>query len=487
MRNKSLSLILIIISVLMVSLPSYGSSHREAPFITEMPKVDGTDFYLFRSYEEGRDGFVTIIANYVPLQDGFGGPNYFTLDPEAVYDIKIDNDGDSVEDLTFRFQAMNTLKDITLNVGGQAVSVPFRNVGVVGPGTGDNASLNEEETYTLTLIRGTGKKAQSNTITNVDNGSRIFEKPIDNFGNKSIPDYDAYANNHIFNINIPGCSQGGKVFVGQRNEPFFLDLGGVFDLVNYNPLGSEQNGPNQIENKNITSFVLEVPTSCLIDGDDPVIGGWTTSSVPRKRVLSRFPTFSTPSKERGMLVQVSRLANPLVNELVIGLKDKNRFNSSQPKDDGQFLTYVTNPTLPAVLEILFGEAAGYVAPTKFPRQDLVDIFLTGVEGLNKPSNISPSEQMRLNTAIDAVPADQQNNLGVIAGDNAGYPNGRRPGDDVVDISLRAVSGVLLDEADAPAGQLPFNDGVTKTAKDFGEVFPYLNSPIPGGITGATAE
>jgi hypothetical protein len=474
---KSLTALLFVLCTLFGNLPANASSHREAPFITEMPKSDGTDFYIFTSYESGRENFVTFIANYIPLQDGYGGPNFYTLDPEAVYEIHVDNNGDAIEDLTFQFKAMNTLKDVTLNIGGTKVSVPFRAVGAVGPNIKDNASQNEIETYTLKVISGDRRKGKTETVTNTDTNETTFVKPLDNAGNKTIPDYETYAKKHVYNINIPGCDTPGKVFVGQRKEPFYLDLGGAFDLVNYNPLGPETGGPNQIEEKNITTFALEVLKSCLVK-DDPVIGSWTTSSLPKSRVFARVPTFERPALEKGPLVQVSRLSAPLVNELVIGLKDKNRFNFSHPKDDSQFAIYVTNPTLPAILELLFS-GAGYKAPTAIPRNDLVSIFLTGVDGLNKPKNVSPAEMMRLNTSTPAQAASSQKNLGVIGGDNTGFPNGRRPGDDVVDIALRAVSGVLLEEKDAPAGKLPITDGVSKDATDFDQVFPYIKAPLPG--------
>ena len=175
-------------------------------------------------------------------------------------------------------------------------------------------------------------------------------------------------------------------------------------------------------------------------------------------------------------MQVSRLANPLVNEVAIGLPDKDLFNASHPKDDAQFLKYVTNPTLPELLEILFFDA-GVRAPNLFPRNDMVQVFLTGVPGLNADGSVG--EMMRLNTLVAPVPRDQQNNLGVIGGDLAGYPNGRRPGDDTVDISLRAVMGVLLTPDVAPSGQLPFTDGALQNAAMFDDAFPYLTTPIAG--------
>jgi hypothetical protein len=176
---------------------------------------------------------------------------------------------------------------------------------------------------------------------------------------------------------------------------------------------------------------------------------------------------------------------PLVNEVVIGLPDKDRFNASKPKDDGQFADYVTNPTLPALLEILFGDL-GVKAPTNFPRTDLVAAFLTGVDGLNKPDNVRVSEMLRLNTAIAPTPGAKQNRLGVLGGDNAGFPNGRRPGDDVVDIELRVAMGALCTlaiggctPADAPAGSLHYTDGAFLSSAAFANKFPYLRSPLPG--------
>jgi len=264
-----------------------------------------------------------------------------------------------------------------------------------------------------------------------------------------------------------------------------------FDLVNIaNPLGPPDGQPSATEDKNITTFALEVPTACLTaGGSGPVIGGWTTAALPRTRTLRANPDFKSPTNESGDFVQVSRLGMPLVNEIVIGLKDKNLFNASKPAGDAQFLDYVTNPTLPEILELLFG-GAGVQAPNNFPRNDLVAAFLTGVEGLNK---LGVSEMQRLNTAIAPTAAAAQNRLGVLAGDNAGFPNGRRPGDDVVDIELRVAMGVLCHAfpgvfctpADAPSGGLPFTDGTLQDPSQFDSTFPYLRTPIPGSPNGAS--
>lgn len=452
-----------------------ASSHREAPMITELSKVDGTDFYLFSSYETGREGFVTLIANYVPLQDAYGGPNYFELDNDGLYEIHVDNNGDAAEDITFQFRFATETRGITLSIDGQDVAVPLKQVGPVGPGAMDDGALNVIETYTVDVIRGDRRTGMRESVTLTADGSTLFTKPVDNIGEKTIPDYAAYANEHIYDVNIPGCGDG-RVFVGQRREGFVVNLGETFDLINTNPLGANDGEANTLDDKNVTSLALEVPASCLTDGSSDVIGSWTTASLRQARILNPSPNNRGPAIHGGAYTQVSRLGSPLVNEVVIGLPDKDRFNHSEPVDDGQFALYVTNPTLPALIEILFPAA---VAPTAFPRADLVAAFLTGVDGLNQPPNVVASEMLRLNTATPALTADLQNPLGVIDGDVAGFPNGRRPGDDVVDIALRVVMGVLLDVADAPAGQLPFTDGAYVDATFFDSTFPYLTTPLPG--------
>jgi Domain of unknown function (DUF4331) len=463
-----------------------AASHREAPFITSAPKVDGTDFYMFRSYEPGREGHVTLIADYVPFQTPYGGPNFFQLDENALYEIHVDNNGDAKEDMSFQFRFKNNTRNLTVPVGGKNIAVPLINIGAVTGGAGDAGVLNVEETFSLTVSRNGRRGGSKGEVTNASNGSKVFTKPLDNVGKKSIPDYNAYANQFIYSVNIPGCGAPGKVFVGQRKEPFFVNLGEAFDLINLNPVGPRNSKPNVLDDDNITSFALEVPISCLTAGDETVIGAWTTASLRQARLLNaegkrNGKHFS--SVQGGAWTQVSRLGNPLVNELVIGLPDKDRFNGSKPKDDAQFLDYVTNPTLPVLINVLFPIPA--TTPPSTPRNDLVAVFLTGVQGLNQPKNVVGAEMLRLNTATAPTPRATQNDLGVIGGDNAGFPNGRRPIDDVTDIALRAVLGVLN-----PAGpdhaaaadlatdgtQLP-GAAAGQGAVDFGASFPYLNVPL----------
>ncbi len=452
------------------------SSHREAPAITESPKVDGTDFYFFRSYETGQQDTLILVANFLPLQDPYGGPNYFTLDPDARYEIHVDNDGDALEDVTFRFGFDSLLRDVALAIGPEGsqktVSVPLVNVGPFA----DNADgdINVLETFTLDVVTTPGKKQTVAAVLDTATQAAVFDKPLDNIGAKSIPDYAAYAAQFVHDVTLPGGA-AARVFVGQRKDPFVVNLGETFDLVNLNPLGPENGESDDLDDANVTSLVLEVPISFLV-AENPVLGAWSTASLPRTRVLQKNTdkiSFDEPDVQKGKFTQVSRLGSPLVNELVIGLKDKDRFNASHPADDAQFLDYVTHPTLPAILEALFG----VTAPTLFPRADLVQAFVTGVPGLNENGGVG--EMLRLNTGIAPVAAAMQSRLGVLAGDTAGFPNGRRPGDDVVDIALRVAMGVLLPLADAPDGQLPYTDGASVDASFFGQNFPFLLDPLPG--------
>lgn len=492
------------------AMPALASSHREAPFITKNPKVDGTDFYLFNSYEPGRDDFVTLIANYQPLQDAYGGPNYFSMDPEALYEIHLDNTGDGVEDLTFQFRFQNTLTNgtgVTLPIGptdggAPSVAIPLINAGpAMNPASGFQGQL---EHYTVDVVRGTRRGGTVTHATHGANNDPSFTKPLDNIGEKTFPapGYAAYANQFVYDLNLPGCSTpGSKVFVGQRAEGFAVNLGTVFDLVDA-PAAVITDGalrgavPNPIAKKNVTTIALEIPKACLTAGTETVVGGWTTASVRQARVVNPAGTYAKPTREGGAWVQVSRLGMPLVNEVVIGVPDKDKFNGSEPKNDAaNFATYVTNPTLPAIIELLFSAPA----PQVFPRTDLITAFLTGVPGVNafSASGLPPTEMVRLNTAIPATAAAMQNNLGAAACfvrqqsapamldtsnpgcDPAGFPNGRRPGDDVVDIALRVSMGYLLSMDDAPAGGVPFHDAVLQDQSQFDTTFPYLKTPNAG--------
>jgi len=462
----------------LLALPAGATSHREAPNATKLPKLDSTDFYMFRSYETGREDYVTIVANYQPLQEPGGGPNYFYLDPDALYEIHVDCDGDACEDLTFQFRFRNVFRGLSVPVGSdgdkQDVEVALVNVGPFGED--DEEALNVMETYTLTLVQGDRRTGVATPLTH-SGGQTDFGKPFDNIGSKSIPDYDAYARQFIHEFSIPGCPKPARVFVGQRKDPFVIALGDAFDLVNLDPLGAEVGNRDTFECYNVTSLCLELPIECLVKGDDPVVGAWTTASQRQVRIANPNPLKGGkgPTVEGGAFVQVTRLSGPLFNELLIGIRDKDTYAAGEPKDDARFDRYVNRPTLPTLIEILFGVRA----PTLFPREDLRQGFLTGVPGLNQPQSVVPAEMLRLNTSIAPTPKAQQHRLGVLGNDLAGFPNGRRPGDDIVDIVLRVAMGALLPADVAPDGQLPYTDGAFADSNVVDDAFPYLRTPLAG--------
>jgi Domain of unknown function (DUF4331) len=496
-----------------------ASSHREAPFTSANPTIDGTDFYMFRAYGNASTNAaavatdsVVFIANYNPFQDPSGGPNFFPLNQNALYAINVDNNGDAKPDVSFQFQFTTNYKGVALNTGATAkVAIPLIAAAPLGV-TGDNstdAGVNRYETYTVNMIKGTTVTALT-TAT----GNATFQKPIDNAGVKTIPNYPAYANNFIETVSFGTCGMG-QIFVGQRREGFIINVGEIFDLINLNPLGARNSTQNVLSGKNVTSIVMQVPVACLTkDGKsstttaDPVLGAYTTSYLRQARVLNPTPQ-STNNTEvvGGAWTQVSRLGHPLVNEVVIGLPDKDRFNDSQPKDDAQFASYVTNPTLPVLINALFP----VTTVPAVPRADLAAVFLTGLSlkatggttpiFSNNPSDygdtVVASEELRLNTSIAPVATTAQSNLGLLACDTSGFPNGRRPGDDVIDIALTATEGALtaanpnsLQTCSVASGTPTIvnagavvNDGAAADATDINfylPAFPYLAAPLPGG-------
>ncbi|MEL6915792.1 MAG: DUF4331 domain-containing protein [Pseudomonadota bacterium] len=523
------------LAVVLAASSVTASSHREAPGITELPKVDATDFYMFRSYDPAAPDSVTFIANYQPLQAPYGGPNYFTMDADAIYEIHIDTDGDAIEDVTYQFDFTNSLSGgtgVALPVGptGETVDVaiPLRNAGPIS--AGDTSLINEFESYTVRQILGDRRAGfdAGTQLTIAGSSETSFTKPIDNIGSKSLPDYEAYANSFIYDVDVPGCASTGRVFVGQREEAFAVNLGSVFDLINLVPIQGADNGvypqynvganafaggitqdranDDLVDLFNVTSIALELPIECVTGSGNGVIGGWTTASLPQAKLFDPSPTYEGTANYGGAYVQVARLSNPLVNEVVIGLPDKDLFNAAEPTQDGALATYVTNPTLPELIELLFGGVAGLpdeLAPNNFPRNDLVAAFLTGFPGFNQQATVTGSEMMRLNTAIPATPVADQNVFGLVAEDLAGFPNGRRPADDTVDIALRVVMGALCHpvplgqelsgdpaandninlglcaEEDAPVGTAAFTDGAPILPTELQSTFPYLNTPLGG--------
>jgi hypothetical protein len=401
-----------------------ASSHREAPIISGMPEYDTTDVYAFVSPDAPK--MTTLIGNWIPFEQPSGGPNFYPFANDGQYDFRIDNNGDARADQTFRF---------TFTSSYQNNKTFLYNTGQVTSLT--DPDLNFRQRFTLTRI--------------VDGQSKVIASgPVapSNTGAASMPDYGALRDAAV----KPILDGRGQVFTGQADDPFFLDLR-VFDLL-YGGNLSEV-GNDTLAGYNVNSLALQIPSRMLTMGNDPVIGVWSTT---QKRTAG------------GQYAQVSRLGNPLVNEVVIPVKDKDAFNRSQPVGDPQFLSYVTKPELPKLIESIYG----ITAPAE-PRNDLVSVFLTGVDGLNKPSNLTaPGEMLRLNTSI--APAANPNRLGVIGGDNAGFPNGRRLGDDVVDIALQVVEGELVGSAN------DLGDAVGENDKAFGNTFPYLALPHDGAVS-----
>lgn len=465
------------------AIPTLASSHAEAPLISMDRFADNTDTYAFRSVEAGRDGFVTLIANFIPLQEPSGGPQWFRFDDTVLYEIKIDNTGDGVEDIRYQFQfttqtfnANTVLGQNTINQDGAISSL-------------NDIDYNMPQTYTVRRIdRTSGRNGRI-----VAAGLRT---PPANIGPRVTPNYET-------NLGQPAIyplPNGGKVFAGARDEYFYIDLG-VFDGLKLRTIDTggpgifNGNGVDSTQNYNVSSIAIEVPIQELTRNfavptgpTDPnaVIGVWSTASRRSTRVINQSGTRTNS----GDWVQISRLGNPLVNEVVIPLALKDAFNSLSPKDDAVAAPAVLDPEFPKIVKFALASFYGLninIPPA--PRNDLVAIFATGIPvnpitGPNYTTFLSdgqPHEYLRLNTAIPVTPIGSQNRLGLLGGDVAGFPNGRRVFDDVTDIALRAVLGGTPFTPDfnvAPNNAA--GDGVS--ANPEGPLltrFPYLLPPNPG--------
>ena len=429
---------------------SRASSHREAPLISQDPLADNTDVYAFVS--PANPDRVALIANFIPLEAPYGGPNFFKFDDNVLYDINIDNNGDAVEDVVFEFK----FRTVMLNP-----NTFLYNTGTIT--SLDSPAFNVRQFYTLTRFDG-----PRDTIRGTVLAQDVPTPPV-NVGFRSTPNYDLLAK-----LAIRQLPNGTQVFAGQRDDPFFVDLN-VFDLLAVPP--ADNDNSDSLAGFNVHTIALEVPISSVTangarpsSASDPnaVIGVWSTASRPSVTVRS-----GGQEQQSGRYVQVSRLGQPLVNEVVIPRGVKDVFNSLHPTGDGAALSFVTDPEVPRLLSALFGIQS---PPT--PRNDLVTIFLTGIPGLNQPPNVRPSEMLRLNVAIP--PNTNPNRLGVLAGDIAGFPNGRRLTDDVVDIALRAMAGATPLTPSFNTGiNAQLGDGVPANDKPFLFFFPYVASPTPG--------
>lgn len=468
-RLKSLIAHLVVALVaLPLSLPVAASSHREAPLIIADPLADNTDVYAFRSYEPGREGFVTLIANWIPFQEPSGGPHFYKWDDTVVYNIKIDNTGDGVADITYEFRFTNLYPDPNTVLG--MAKGPINSL--------TDPNYTEPQTYSVTRVDGAGKR------TLLADGLRT---PPSNIGSRATPNYEA-------NLGQPAVyplgTGGGRVFAGQRDEGFFVNIEGIFDILNL-PV-SEAGGTDGTAGFNVSTIAIEVPIQDLTRGgtvpsgptaDNAVIGVWATSD----RAVTRVFNFGGGNLTVPSVKQVSRLGNPLVNEVVIPLGKKDAFNASTPKDDAQFASFVVDPQLAQLLVAVFG-----ITVPSAPRSDLVAIFATGIPvnpitGPNFTTFLSdgqPHEMLRLNVAIPPAPAGSRSKYGLLGGDVAGFPNGRRVFDDVTDIELRAVAGgTPFTPAFNKAPNNVLGDGVPQNDVPFLERFPYLGVPHSGNADG----
>jgi hypothetical protein len=441
-----------------------ASSHREAPMIAEDPTADNTDVYAFVA-PDAPDS-VTFIANWNGFQEPGGGPNYYKFGDDVLYEIKVDNNGDAVEDVTYQFRFSTTTVD------------PNSLLYATGPITSIHDS--------------TWNRPQDYTVTKVENGSSQviasgLRTPPVNAGPRSTPNYEGLAAQAVHQLN-----GGGSVFAGQRDDGFYVDIASIFDLGGLRPFNSahaiplpDSKGIDTFAGYNVQSIALQVPKSEVVSASDPVIGVWATASRQASRTLNT----GAASTFSGNWVQVSRLGNPLVNEVVIPLGLKDAFNGLEPAQDAATLTgaqapplategdipLVQDPIIAGLIEQLYG-----IDTPPAPRDDLVAIFLTGIEGVNQPANVQPAEVLRLNTDVAPTAFAEHDRLGLLAGQSDGFPNGRRVGDDVVDIALRAVAGATPFTPDfdvAPNNQL--TDGANQNDRPYLQQFPYLATPHQG--------
>ena len=433
-----------------------ASSHREGPLISQDPAADTTDMYVFRSPDA--PDTVTAIMNVWPFGEPAGGPNWFLFDPNVRYSMHFTNDGDADEEIRLDFRFRTEIRgNLPLLNGGPVTSL-------------DDPNLLTRQFYSVDLVAG----GQTTRL------GENLPVPPPNIGPKSLPNgYAPIAEQAVKEFGLGGGARG-KVFAGPRDDPFFVDLGAAFDLLNADrgiPVGARP-GFDYLAGYNVLSIAVQVPIGAVVRPEcnlndpadmDCVVGMWITTSRPATRVLRG----ENPPTTEGDWVQVSRLSAALVNELVVPTGSKDVFNASDPKNDGRFLGLVQDPIPAKLLQSLFNLD---VPPA--PREDIVTIFLTGVPGLNQPPNVQPAEIAHLNLAIPV--SHEPSPLGLLGGDKQGYPNGRRLADDVTDITLRAAAGgtPFTPQYDkAPNNQL--SDGVDHNDRPFLPTFPYLATPHEG--------
>jgi hypothetical protein len=457
------------------------SSHREAPAISQDPVADNADTYAFVSPDDPTT--VTIITNYVPLEGPPGGPNFFEFGDDVLYSIHIDNDGDALPEITYQFRFRTTL---------QNEDTFLYNTGPIGSLTDPN--WNKRQLYSVSVIHSNGGGTKQNHAQDGMGtvlGSDLACPPC-NIGPRSTPDYGSLAAAAVHHL-----PSGETVFAGQRNDGFFVDLGAIFDLGDIRELQPAHLIPSAagtsvdpLKTLNIHAIALKVPIRMLTrDGSAPgdpasaaaVLGVWGGASRRKVQVRDGFST-----QQSGPWVQVSRLGNPLFNEVIVPVGDKDRWNAVDPIDDSGFEKYVNQPELARLLPILYPGVFPNLAGYAKDRADLHAILLTGIPGGIVPgfqnfTGPAPADMLRLNVAIP--PAGDPNALGVVGGDLAGFPNGRRVFDDVVSIELKAVAGAtipLVDPSFTPDGAIAaVSSYLAPGAGRYQATFPYLGTPHDG--------
>lgn len=443
------------------------SSHREAPEISKDPVADSTDLYAFVSPD--RPDTVTILANYIPLEAAAGGPNFYEFGTDVRYEINISNSGTARADITYRFDFRVEVRN------------PETFLYNTGPITSlDSPNWSRRQTFTVTRIRG--------GVATVL-GSNLVSPPV-NIGPRSTPDYVALANAAIHTLGST------KVFAGQRAEGFYVDLGSIFDLGALRPFQNlhliplpATMGVDALTTSNVHSIALQVPISDLTASGrqptdplsaDAAIGIWTTASRRRARILAA----NGASVEQGPFVQVSRLGEPLINEVIIAVGDKDQWNRQPPASDSEFAHYYAHPELAGLLPVLYPGVFPNLAGLTAARADLIAVLLTGIPagiipGFQNFTGPTQADLLRLNVAIP--PSANPSIFGILGDDLAGFPNGRRVADDIVAIELRAIAGAtypLVAPTFVPDGAaLVITDGTTPPP--FLDTFPYLNTPHSG--------
>ena len=487
--RKLQRLLTILLALLMAAPPpGFSASHREAPITALDRTADITDLYAFVSFNN--PSRVTFLLNVDPLLEPSNGPNYFPFDPDVLYAIRIDNNYDAVADIVFEFQFQTEIRAPQVPVGfigagsginapanappgGPAQVVPPAITSLDGPGS---AGLNLRQTYTVTMLQGSGETPTRTTLSPAAETQRLFAVPS-NAGPRTMPNYSALAQQGVYDIGM-----GARVFAGTVDDPFFIDLGAAFDSFNFrapafggapgtlsafeDQQSSTNFAPDDVSGFNVNTIALEVPASLITTGGRPAIGVW--GATYRRQTSVRSTNLAEAATTgSGAWIQVQRMGNPLINELLIGTGMKDRWSRGEPASEGAtFASSYLDPVLARVLNAVFN-----IPVPSAPRTDLLPLvtytpLITGDASI--PAG-PVADLLRLNTSIPATAAGSRSRLGALGGDTAGFPNGRRPSDDVTDIALRVVAGALAGSGFSRR----LGDGVNMNDMPFQETFPFV--------------